>query len=187
MSKRRGFFQRTGSRLVGSAFICLLAGYALAQPPQAADPEDSVPEAAVPEGPTAAEPPPPTLDEKLDALLGETLASDEYTESQHCLRRSAYRRVEILNQEFLLFSKRGTYYLNRLKRKCPGLRRNLLLTFTSPANNVCRSDIVYASDGFDARRGMSSNGIPSSYRASCHLGEFELIAEEHALALKAAL
>ncbi len=127
------------------------------------------------------------MDEKLDALLGETLAGDEYGEFKHCLRRSAYRRVEIINQEFLLFSKRGTYYLNRLKRKCPGLRRNLVLTFTSTMNSACRNDIVYASDGFEASRGHNSNGIPRAYRASCHLGEFELIAEEHALALKAAL
>jgi hypothetical protein len=84
--------------------------------------------------------------------------------------------VEIINQEFLLFSKQGTYYLNRLKRKCPGLRRNLLLTFTMSTNSVCRSDIVYVSDRFG-----------SSFRATCHLGEFELIEEQQALALKAAL
>ncbi|MEE8078724.1 MAG: hypothetical protein V3T18_06985 [Pseudomonadales bacterium] len=168
MSKQRGIGQRGGSRLIGSAIICLLAGYALAQAPEpaAAETSETVPE------PVAA----PTLDEKLDALLGETLAADEYGESRHCLHRSAYRRVEIINQEFLLFSKQGTYYLNRLKRKCPGLRRNLLLTFTMWGNSVCRSDIVYVSDRFG-----------SSFRATCHLGEFELIEEQQALALKAAL
>ncbi len=173
MSKQRGIGQRGGSRLIGSAIICLLAGYALAQAPEPAAPETSTAETSetVPE-PVAA----PTLDEKLDALLGETPAGDEYRESKHCLRRSAYRRVEIINQEFLLFSKQGTYYLNRLKRKCPGLRRNLLLTFTMRGNSVCRSDIVYVSDRFG-----------SSFRATCHLGEFELIEEQQALALKAAL
>jgi hypothetical protein len=168
VSKQRGIGQRGGSRLIGSAIICLLAGYALAQAPEPATAETSE---------TVAEPvAAPTLDEKLDALLGETLAGDEYRESKHCLRRSAYRRVEIINQEFLLFSKQGTYYLNRLKRKCPGLRRNLLLTFTMWGNSVCRSDIVYVSDRFG-----------SSFRVTCHLGEFELIEEQQALALKAAL
>ena len=186
MSKQRGIGQRGGSRLIGSAIICLLTGYALAQTAVAA-PEDTLPEAAAVDDATPAEPPPPTLDEKLDALLGETLAADEYAETRHCLHRTAYRRVEIINKEYLLFSKRGTYYLNRLKRECPGLRRNLVLTFTSTMNSVCRSDIVYASDRFDANRGFGLNGIPRAYRASCHLGEFELIAEEHALALKAAL
>ncbi len=173
MSKQRGIGQRGGSRLIGSAIICLLTGYALAQALEPAAPETSTAETSetVPE-PVAA----PTLDEKLDALLGETLAADEYGESRHCLHRSAYRRVEIINQEFLLFSKQGTYYLNRLKRKCPGLRRNLLLTFTMWGNSVCRSDIVYVSDRFG-----------SSFRATCHLGEFELIEEQQALALKAAL
>ncbi len=175
MSKQRGIGQRGGSRLIGSVIICLLAGYALAQTAVAA-PEDTLPEAAEADDATPAEPPPPTLDEKLDALLGETLADDEYRESKHCLRRSAYRRVEIINQEFLLFSKQGTYYLNRLKRKCPGLRRNLLLTFTMSTNSICRSDIVHVSDRFG-----------SSFRATCHLGEFELIEEQQALALKAAL
>ncbi len=179
MSKQRGIGQRGGSRLIGSAIICLLAGYALAQAPEPAAPETSEPVSE----PAA----PPTLDEKLDALLGETLAAEEYAETRHCLHRTAYRRVEIINKEYLLFSKRGTYYLNRLKRECPGLRRNLILTFTSTMNSVCRSDIVYASDRFDANRGFGLNGIPKSYRASCHLGEFELIAEEHALALRAAL
>jgi len=123
----------------------------------------------------------------LDALLGETLTADEYRESRHCLHRSAYRRVDIINQEFLLFSKRGTYYLNRLKRKCPGLRRNLLLTFRMTTNSVCRSDLVYASDRIDLHRGINSSGIPNGYRATCHLGEFEQIGEQQALALKAAL
>ena len=67
------------------------------------------------------------------------------------------------------------------------LQTLFILTFTSTMNSVCRSDIVYASDRFEANRGLNSNGIPRAYRASCHLGEFELIAEEHALALKAAL
>ena len=184
MSKQHGIGHRGGSRLLGSAIICLLAGYALAQAPEPAAPETSTAETSEPVPEPVA---PPTRDEKLDALLGETLAAEEYGESKHCLHRSAYRRVEIINKEFLLFSKRGTYYLNRLKRECPGLRRNLVLTFTSTMNSVCRSDIVYASDRFDANRGFGLNGIPKAYRASCHLGEFELIAEEHALALKAAL
>ena len=201
MSKQRGIIQRGGSRLAGSAVFWLLASYALAQTPAAAVPAAAVPEAAVPDtaepaaaAPEAAAPAgtpaqsaPPTLDEKLDALLGETLTADEYRESRHCLHRSAYRRVDIINQEFLLFSKRGTYYLNRLKRKCPGLRRNLLLTFRMTTNSVCRSDLVYASDRIDLHRGINSSGIPNGYRATCHLGEFEQIGEQQALALKAAL
>ncbi len=201
MSIQRGIIQRGGSRLAGSAVFWLLASYALAQTPAAAVPAAAVPEAAVPDtaepaaaAPEAAVPAetpaqsaPPTLDEKLDALLGETLTADEYRESRHCLHRSAYRRVDIINQEFLLFSKRGTYYLNRLKRKCPGLRRNLLLTFRMATNSVCRSDLVYASDRIDLHRGINSSGIPNGYRATCHLGEFEQIGEQQALALKAAL
>ena len=82
----------------------------------------------------------PTLDERLDALLKEAPTADGYRELSNCLSRHKYRRVEILNDEYLLFSRNQNYWLNHLRIRCISLTRNKILTFTSHGSSICRGD-----------------------------------------------
>ena len=127
----------------------------------------------------------PTLDERLDALLTEALPENEYREAQNCLRRHEYREGDILSQEYLLFSRNGRYWLNKLQVRCPSLNRNVVLTFNSSGtSSVCRSQPVYVADRFDISRGFDSMGRPNVTRGICRLGEFEVISVEQAAILQ---
>ena len=136
----------------------------------------------------------PSLD-KIDALLNEALSAEEYREAKRCLNRRDYRDVDILNEEFLLFSKNGAYYLNRLEAKCHGMDQRMVITLTSRLGSMsghldryCQHDRVYVSNRFDLRRyGFDANGRPIGYISSCALGEFEVIDEQQMLALREAL
>ena len=125
-----------------------------------------------------------SLDERLDALLQDTLSADDYQDSVDCLSRRAYRQVKILGNQMLLFSKRDKYWINRLKRPCPGLSPRMVLTFSSPSQSICRGEFVYVSDRYDLASGFDSAGRPHIIRGVCLLGEFELISEQAALVFK---
>ena len=127
----------------------------------------------------------PTLDERLDALLAETLTDDEYRETKRCLSRHSYRSVDILSQEYLLFRKSGQFWLNKLKHRCIGLRRDLILTFNQHGmGSMCSGDLVYVTDRYDLERGFSPSGRPLAAQGTCILGEFESITAEQAALLK---
>jgi hypothetical protein len=131
------------------------------------------------------------LDDELTILLTETLSANDYREASRCLNRRDYRDVDIINSEFLLFSKHGKYYLNRLEGKCHGLSSRMVLTLTSTLGSLsghldryCQHDVVYVSERFDLAQGFDPLGRPIAYRSSCALGEFEVIDEQQMLALK---
>jgi hypothetical protein len=133
----------------------------------------------------------PKLDDELTILLTETLSASDYREASRCLYRRDYRDVDIINSEFLLFSKHGKYYLNRLEGKCHGLTPRMILTLTSSMGSMsghldryCQHDVVYVSNRFDLAWGLDPFGRPNAYRSSCALGEFEVIDEQQMLALK---
>ncbi len=127
----------------------------------------------------------PSLEERLDALLSETLPAEEYRDSKNCLRRTDYRKVDILSGEYLLFSRHNRYWLNKLKLPCPGLRRrSQVLTFSSTMSSICKGEMVYVSDRFDLDSGFDSSGRPYIYNGVCTLGTFETISPEQAALLK---
>lgn len=129
----------------------------------------------------------PSLDERLDAILAETLSKDEYRESRRCLSRFDYRSVEILSRDYLLFSRGSDYWLNKLRNRCISLRRDMVLTFNPRgSSNSCEGDLVYVTDRYDLDRGFSPTGIPYSSQGSCVLGAFERISGEQAALLKEA-
>lgn len=125
---------------------------------------------AADDGPEPAE----VLDERLDELLEKTLVPDAYGEQRKCLYARAYRDVKILNDRVLLFEGVGRYWLNRLKRKCVGLTRDMVLTIDHAGLSVC------AADRAQGRIRISGPPVGS---ATCSLGPFEEIDELHAQAL----
>jgi hypothetical protein len=131
---------------------------------EAADQEDTA------DGPEAAE----RLDERLDELLEETLVGTEYGKTSQCLFSRAYRKVRVLNDRVLLFEGASRYWLNRLKRKCVGLTRDMVLMMDHKGSSLCSSDRV---------RGRRRSSGPAMGTSSCSLGSFEEIDEQYALAL----
>ena len=127
----------------------------------------------------------PSFEERLDALLAETLSPEEYRETTHCLYRAKYRYIDVISEDYILFSRRNEFWLNKLKRKCRGVNNRLVITTVNRGvNSACSGDLVYASSRFDLDLGFTSGGIPISARATCVLGEFERIGEQQAEALK---
>ena len=121
-------------------------------------------------GPEPAE----ALDERLDELLEKTLVPDAYGEQSNCLYVRAYRRAKVLNDRVLLFEGVGRYWLNRLKRKCVGLTRDMVLTMDHKGLSVCAADRA---------QGRVRISGPPVVSATCSLGPFEEIDEVHARAL----
>ncbi len=125
-----------------------------------------------------------SLDERLDLILTEVLSQDEYREQISCLRLNDFKRVRIINEDFMLFSKRDKHYLNKLKNSCRGIKQRMTITtLTSGVRSLCRNEIVYASNTWDLQHGFLSNGRPAMVQATCVLGDFELINEQQAMAL----
>ena len=125
-----------------------------------------------------------SLDERLDQLLSEVHTRDEYGESKRCLHRSEYRSVDILNKEYLLFFKRDTYWLNKLRLPCASLRPSYVLTFRNSMSSICSGEPVYISDRYDLDRGFDAMGRPMLTRGTCTLGEFEAIGAEQAVLIR---
>jgi hypothetical protein len=127
----------------------------------------------------------PSFEERLDALLAETLSPEEYRETTNCLYRAKYRYIDVISEDYILFSRRNEFWLNKLKRKCRGVNNRLVITTVNKGvNSACRGDLVYASTRFDLDLGFTHGGTPVSPRAICVLGEFEQIGEQQAEALK---
>lgn len=124
------------------------------------------------------------LDARLDALLAETLAADEYRETKSCLSRTAYRKVEILNEEYVLFSKGEEHWINKLRRRCPSLRFNDLPVFVQKGTSrVCENDPFYPTNSLDLSMTLSG-GRAMGYQGICYLGDFEQISAEQAALIR---
>ncbi len=124
------------------------------------------------------------LDARLDALLAEALAADEYRQSRRCLSRTAYRKIEVLNEEYVLFSKGEDHWINRLRRRCPSLKFNHLPVFVQKGTStLCESDPFYPTNTMDLN--MSLSGSRSmGMQGICYLGDFEQISAEQAALIR---
>lgn len=116
----------------------------------------------------------------IEKILTEPLENDDYSESETCLATFQYDRVEVLDQQRVLFVGRGgKVWLNELRRVCPGLRRRHALRFDIRGSRVCALDSFRAVEtrlgGIDEVSGV------------CVLGEFQLISEAQAEAIRAAI
>ncbi len=118
------------------------------------------------------EPPPLTVEE----ILNSTLDESAYGEVSRCLPSHTYDRVEILDDRHLVFyGRRNQVWLNKLRHKCPGLRRRDALKFDITGSRLCELDSVTAIES----RGF---GIDET-SAKCALGSFQEIPAEQAALL----
>jgi hypothetical protein len=62
------------------------------------------------------------------------------------------------NQNILFYMRGGDIYLNTLEHSAPGLDQNQPFEYTTPMDQLCKSDIitVLENQGFALRRGASS-------------------------------
>jgi hypothetical protein len=88
-----------------------------------------------------------------------------------CISTSRIRRTEIPNDQTIVFHMSGgVIYINRLPRRCPGLKIAGAFSYRTVAGRLCRVDIITVQRGF---------GGPSAMRGpSCGLGVFQPTTKE---------
>lgn len=119
-------------------------------------------------------------EESIDQILSEPLGEAEYTEGIRCLPVYSYNSVDILDNRHVVFEGTGgKLWLNRLRNRCTGLRRNDTLKFDVRTSQLCSLDTFEA---------ISLNVVgPTRTSATCSLGEFMPISKEQLDGIKAAL
>ncbi|MGE0622268.1 MAG: hypothetical protein AB7I04_03115 [Pseudomonadales bacterium] len=124
------------------------------------------------------------LDARLDTLLAQTLSADEYRETRDCLSRNAYRKIEVLNEEYVLFSKGEEHWINKLRRRCPSLKFNDLPVFVQRGtSSLCENDPFYPTNSMDLNVTLSGGPV-MGYQGICYLGDFEQISAEQAALIR---
>ena len=113
-----------------------------------------------------------------EEVLANPLDDAAYADEQRCLATARYRRVDIESDRFLVFRGRGERaWINVLPRRCPGLRRDMVLAIEMRSARVC------ARDQF---RGLPRLGTETG-TSFCILGAFKPVAVEHLDAIRRAL
>lgn len=136
--------------------------------------------ASAPDEPAPPAGSPEVSQETLDDILNTPLSAAEYQAAERCLSSHDFRSVEVLDDRHVLFEGRGgRVWLNRLKNRCIGLRRDDTLRFSRHSGRLCALDSFEAVDEF-ASRWSRTSGI-------CSLGEFHPVTREQVEALETAL
>ena len=88
-----------------------------------------------------------------EEIFANPLDDDAYVMSSRCLSTGKYRRVEIMNNQILIFHGRGdNIWLNVLPNRCLGLQPDMILRIESAACGCAPGTSSAASRGFTARR-----------------------------------
>jgi len=118
--------------------------------------------------------------ETIEEILSTPLDSEEYVKTQRCLSTHSYNSVEILDDRHVLFKGIGDrYWINQLRQRCVGLRRNSTPVFRLRDSQICDMDTF---QGVDNMFGMWSRST-----ATCSLGSFTPITREQADTIRATL
>ena len=126
----------------------------------------------------AGEPSPPPGENREDKsneltaeeVLANPLDEQAYSNTVRCLGTSRYRRVEIIGDRALVFhGYRDDAWLNVLRRRCPGLRPDMVLVLEQDGLRLC------ALDRFSAL--PRGGGMATTF---CSLGSFEHMTTEQA-------
>lgn len=117
---------------------------------------------------------------QIGAALDQLQSREDYARTERCLSTHEYRSVEVLDENHLLFTgmSRDRLWLNKLRTRCPGLRRHDTLAFELRSNQLCNLDTATVIDRFLfwERTGPT-----------CSLGEFEQLTPGQAELLREAL
>jgi len=108
------------------------------------------------------------------------LEGADYAATERCLSTFEYDQVEILDDQHLLFeSNTGQeVWLNTLRNRCPGLRKDDVLAFDMNGNRLCSLDTATVMERFLfwQRTGPT-----------CSLGEFQQLTEAQSSVVRDAL
>ena len=116
----------------------------------------------------------PTAEE----ILANPLDDSAYVDDVRCLAVGRYRQVDILNDRALVFRGRGgRAWINLLPRRCPGLRRDMVLAIETRGSRICSRDQF---------RGMPRIG-PEAATGFCSLGTFRPVEADNLDAIRDAL
>lgn len=119
-------------------------------------------------------------EEAIQDILTKPLAAEDYVESERCLSTHIYRSVEVLDDRNVLFKGPGDrVWINQLRHRCIGLRRNDTLQFELRDNRVCDLDSFQAVDTLFR--------VWSRTSATCTLGKFQPVTPEQVEAIRAAV
>jgi hypothetical protein len=102
--------------------------------------------------------------------------SDEEPTGVHCVNLNRIERIEILDDEKLLFHMKGhELYLNTLPHRCASLDPHDTLMYRASTSQLCSVDVITV---------LESIGFGFSPGISCGLGKFYPVTEEQAEELK---
>lgn len=117
--------------------------------------------------------------ESIQDILNQPLTDEDYADEERCLSTYAYRSVEVLDDQHVLFKgSGGRLWLNVLRQRCVGLRADDALRFDLRDNRVCDMDTFQSVDfaGYGARTS-----------AACTLGKFTAVTAEQVEAIRLAV
>lgn len=113
-----------------------------------------------------------------EEVLANPLDDAAYADNVRCLATGRYRQVDILNDRVLVFRGRGgRAWINLLPRRCPGLRRDMVLAIETRGSRICYRDQF---------RGMPRIG-PEAATGFCSLGTFRPVDADNLDAIRGAL
>jgi len=117
--------------------------------------------------------------ETIDQILAAPLASEDYSKTERCISTFEYDTMEVLDDQHVIFEGRGdNVWLNTLRSRCIGLRRDSVPVIRLRDSQLCDLDTFQARD--------SMLGVWSRTSANCSLGTFSRITPEQADAIRAA-
>ena len=114
----------------------------------------------------------------IEEILANPLDNSAYLETSRCLSTGHYRRVEVMNNQVLIFhGRRDEIWLNILPTRCLGLDRDMILSVEKRGMRLCSRDRFRGEPRF--RGGTES--MP------CSLGVFQRTSPENVAAIRDAL
>ena len=111
-------------------------------------------------------------------ILANPLGEEAYEQSFRCLSSGKYRRVEIMNNQVLVFHGRADeMWLNVLPNRCMGLQPDMIIRIDKRGLRLCARDQFRGLPRFR----------PDASSMPCTLGEFHPTRRENVTAIRDAL
>ncbi|MCE2459572.1 MAG: hypothetical protein J4F38_02170 [Pseudomonadales bacterium] len=113
-----------------------------------------------------------------EEILANPLGEEAYEQSSRCLSSGKYRRVEVMNNQVLVFHGRGDeMWLNILPNRCMGLQADMILSIEKRGMRLCARDQFRGLPRFR----------PDAASMPCTLGDFHPTRPENVTAIRDAL
>jgi hypothetical protein len=118
--------------------------------------------------------------EAIQDILNTPLATEDYSpDASRCLSNHEYRSVDVLDDRHVVFRGSGDrLWVNQLRQRCVGLRRNEVLRFELRNSRVCDLDTFQSLD-----RGLGF----ARTSGTCTLGTFMPVTEDQLEAIEIAV